>query len=70
MSDMKLAKSMVITEMAIALLSGVFAAVNHSAHGLVAVTVVFAFLAGAAALASAVMASLLWLFALPAGETR
>lgn len=69
MSGMKLAKTLVGAELTLAVLSGVFAVVNHSMHAPAAVTAVFASLAGAAVLVAAVMASLLWLFTLPAGES-
>lgn len=63
-----LAKSMLGAEMVIALLSGTFAVVNHSMHGTVITTAIFAVLAVAAVLVAVVMACLLWLVNLPTGD--
>jgi hypothetical protein len=55
-------------ELGIVVLSGLFAIMNHTFSGPAAVTVIFAVLAIAAALATAVMAGLLWLFNLPTDQ--
>jgi hypothetical protein len=65
---MRAAKLLIIIELAFAVLSGVFAIVNNAQTGPPAATVLFAVLAVAALVSTAVMASLLWLFNLPAEE--
>ena len=65
---MKLAKALVVTQIILAVLSGVFAAVNGSHVGPPAVTIIFTVLAVAAVVSAAIMASLLWLFNLPSEE--
>lgn len=62
---MKTETFLIGAELVLIVLSGLFAVVNHAFHGPAAVTVIFTVLAVAAALAAAVMASLVWLFNLP-----
>jgi hypothetical protein len=65
---MKLAKALVGTQILLAVLSGVFAAVNIAHTGPPAVIIIFTVLAVAAAISATVMNGLIWLFNLPSTE--